>query len=83
MTGVAVKVTDWPGQIVVAEADTDTDGVTGVIAVIVKVLLLTVAGVAQCVELVIWQLTCCPLVRLLVLKVELVAPVTAVPFIYH
>jgi len=61
------------------------EGTAGVptVGVTVVVIILEVTGLAQCIELVIWQLTCCPFVRLLVLKPEEVAPLTAAPLMYH
>ena len=46
-------------------------------------LEVAVVGVAQAALLVSWQLTCCPLVRVLVVQVEALAPDTAVPLSIH
>ena len=47
MVGVAVKVTDVPAQIVVAEALMETEGTKFGFTVIVIVLLVAVVGLAQ------------------------------------
>ena len=58
--GVAVKVTFVPAQIVVAEAEMETAGVTGVFTVIVMVLLVAVAEVTHVTLLVTTQFTVFP-----------------------
>ena len=47
MVGVALKVTLVPGQIVVNDAATTTEGVTDAVTIIVIVLDVAVAGIAQ------------------------------------
>ena len=47
MVGVAVKVTDVPAQIVVAEALMETEGVRLAVTVMVTELLVAVVGEAQ------------------------------------
>lgn len=62
-TGVAVKVTFAPAQIVVALADIETVGVTVDVTVMVMVFEVTVAGDAQDAVDVISQVTVAPLVN--------------------
>lgn len=60
--GVAVNVTLVPEQIVVAEAETATEGVTMVLAVMVTELEVAEAGLAQASEEVITHETTSPLI---------------------
>jgi len=60
--GVAVNVTLVPEQIVVAEAETATEGVTMVLTVIVTELEVAKAGLAQDSDEVITHETTSPLV---------------------
>ena len=53
MAGVAVKVTEVPVQIVVDEAEIDTEGVNGLFTVIVMILLVTGGFVPQAVGAVV------------------------------
>lgn len=62
---VAVNVTGDPWQIVVAEAATDTEGVAGVVTVIVIVLLVAVTGKMQAALLVNTQEMISPLLNVL------------------
>jgi hypothetical protein len=68
LVGVAVKVTDVPEQIVVADAEIATDGVTGALTVIVTVFELAVDGLAH--------------ERLEVIIHVIVLPLAKVPFVY-
>lgn len=65
MVGVAVKVTDEPAQIAVADAAILTAGVRFGLTVIVTVLLVTAAGVAQVALLVSTQVTASVLLSVL------------------
>ncbi|MPM59197.1 hypothetical protein SDC9_106037 [bioreactor metagenome] len=63
MVGVAVNVTLLPVQILVAEAETETAGVTAEPTVMVTGADVAVAGVAQVAVDVITQVTTSPFVR--------------------
>ena len=63
MTGVGVKVTLLPAQMVVCEARMLTAGTNVVLTVIVMLLLVAVVGLAQAELEVITQLTTLPLAR--------------------
>ena len=65
MVGVAVKVTLVPLQMVEADAEMETDGVTGVFTVIVTVLLVPLGVVKHIKLLVTTQCTASPLVNAL------------------
>ena len=82
LVGVAVKVTELPGQIVVLLAATETLGVT-VLIEMVMALLLTVAGVAQGALLVIITVTTLPFVSVVLVNVAPVWPGTFTPSICH
>ena len=60
----------------------DTDGATDVVVIVIG-LLVAVVGLAQGSLLVIITDTVLPLVRLDVVKVEAVCPVTFTPLIIH
>ena len=68
MTGVAVKVTEVPVQIVVLLAAIDTVGVT-VLTIIVIALLVAVTGLAQGALLVITTVTILPLASVVLVNV--------------
>ena len=61
MTGVAVKVTLVPEQILLFEAAIETDGVTGVPTIMVTEFDVAVVGLAQVAVEVITQVTTLPL----------------------
>ena len=82
LIAVAVKVTEVPGQIVVAEGATVTEGVTRSFAVIVSWLLVTTAGEGQTAFDVISTVTLSVFARVLVVKVGLFVP-TFTPFTFH
>ena len=82
MTGVAVKVTGVPVQMVVVLAAIETPGVT-VFTIIVTALLLAVAGVAQGSLLVITTVTTLPLASAVLVNVAPVWPGTFTPLICH
>ena len=81
MTGVAVKVTELAGQIVVADAEIDTEGVT-VPTFIVMILLVAVAGETQVALLVRMTFTWSLLTNELVVNVLLLVPAFT-PFTCH
>lgn len=81
-TGVAVKVTDVPLQIVVAEALIVTDGVAPGLTVILMALDDAVAGLAQADDEVSWQVTTSLLLSVAEVKVALLLP-TLLPFTFH
>ena len=82
MVGVAVKVTEEPGQIVVLLAAIDTVGVTAFI-LMVMALLVAVKGLAQGALLVITTVTTFPLTRDELVNVAPVWPGTFTPSICH
>ena len=82
MIGVAVKVMEPPLHIEVLVDVIVTDGVTDVVEIVIG-LLVVVAGFAQGSLLVIITDTVLPLVRVDVLKVEVVCPATFTPLIIH
>ena len=79
---VAVKVTEVPGQIPVADGEMDIDGVTRSFTVIVTWLLVTVAGEGQIAFEVISTVTLSVFVSDVVVKVGLFVP-TFTPFTFH
>lgn len=79
---MAVKVTDPPAQIVVADAFTVTEGVTEPVTDMVMLLLVTVTGRAQLALLVSTQVTTSLLARVVVVNVALLVP-ALFPFILH
>ena len=81
--GTAVKVTLVPAQIVLPGfAVTDTEGTTTGFTTIVMLLEVAVVGLAQRALLVNTQVTICPLVSVVVVKVVLLVP-TFPPFTFH
>ena len=82
MEGTAVKVTDEPKQIEVAVALMLTAGVTGVFIVIVMLLLVAVAEVAQLAFEVNTHCTTAPLVSALEVNVAALVPAFT-PFTFH
>ena len=82
MVGVAVNVTEPPLHIEVLPEVMLTDGVTDVVVIVIG-LLVAVVGLAQGSLLVIITDTVLPLVRLDVVKVEVVCPPTFTPLIIH
>ena len=82
MIGVAVKVTEVAGQIVVADAAMLTDGVTEGFTVIVIMLLVAVAGEAQLALLVRITFTWSLLTNEFVVNVLLLVPAFT-PFTCH
>ena len=81
--GTAVKVTLVPAQIVLPGfAEMDTEGTTTGLTTIVMLLEVAVVGLAQVALLVNTQVTICPLVRVVVIKVVLLVP-TFPPFTFH
>jgi hypothetical protein len=81
LVGVAVKVTDVPGQILLALGDTVTDG-TGAGRTVIVTWLLTVAGEAQVAFEVRITFTTSLLFKVELLKVGLFVP-TLLPFNCH
>jgi len=82
LVGVAVNVTELPPQIEVLPDVMLTDGVTDAVVILIG-LLVAVVGLAQGSLLVIITDTVLPLVRLAVVKVVAVCPVTFTPLIIH
>ena len=82
MTGVAVNVTEVPGQIVVADGATVTDGTTRSFTVIVIWLLVTVGDDGQIAFVVITTVTLSVFTKELLEKVGLFVP-TSTPFTFH
>ena len=80
--GVAAKLTDVPGHIVVADGAIDTVGMTLSFTVIRMLLLVTEAGEGQVAFDVIITVTLSLLVRPVEVKVELLVP-TLTPFTCH
>ena len=81
--GNAVKVTLVPAQIVLPGfAEMDTDGTTTGFTTMVMLLEVAVVGLAQVALLVNTQVTICPLVSVVVVKVVLLIP-TFPPFTFH
>ena len=81
--GTAVKVTLVPEQMVFPGfAEMDTDGVTEELTTIVMLLDVAVVGLAHVALLVNTQVTICPLVRVVVVKVEMFVPAFT-PFTFH
>lgn len=82
MTGVAVKVTDVPGQIDVEDATTETDGTGAGFTVMMIPVLVAVVGEAQTAFDVSSTVTTSLLIRVEELKEELLVP-TFVPLTFH
>jgi hypothetical protein len=82
LVGVAVNVTLVPEQIVVAEAEIEIVGVTGVVTDIVMTLLVAVVPFTHGALLVTTQLTVLPAASDALLYVELFVP-TGDPLRYH
>jgi hypothetical protein len=80
-TGVAVKVTDVPGQILFALGATVTDG-TGAGFTVIVTVLLAVVGEAQVALEVRVTFTISPLFKVELLNVGLLVP-TLLPFTCH
>ena len=80
--GVAVNVALLPAQIVVADAVTETDGVTNAFTVMVIPVLVAVAGEGQVALLVITTVTTSLLASVVEVKVALFVP-AFVPFTFH
>jgi len=80
--GVAVNVTDVPAQTFVADAAIDTEGTTVGFTVIVILALFAVVGLAQVAFEVSTQLTACPFVNVVVVKMLELVP-AFVPFTFH
>ena len=77
-----MKVTLVPAQIVVADADTATEGVTKAFTVMVIPVLVAVAGDGQVALLVITTVTTALLASVVEVKVALLVP-AFVPFTFH
>ncbi|KAF5032324.1 hypothetical protein DSECCO2_618510 [anaerobic digester metagenome] len=77
-----MNVTPVPAHIVVAEAETATDGVTTGLTVIVIPVEVAVVGDAHEAVDVITQVTTSPLARALLVYVALLVP-TFVPLTFH
>ena len=73
-TGVAVKVTESPGQILLSLLVIVTSGVRFGLTEVVIALLVTVASVKQVSLLLISTVTACPSVNAVVVNVELLVP---------
>ena len=82
MVGVAVNVALLPAQILVVPVAILTVGTTDGFTVIVMELDVAVAGDGQVAVDVITQVTDCPLVSVVVVKVALFVP-ALVPFTFH
>ena len=82
LTGFAVKVTEPPGQIVVADAETVTDGTGAGVTVIGIALLVADTGDAHGAFDVITTVTLSLLFSVVVVNVGLFVP-TFVPFTLH
>ena len=82
MVGVAVNVTLVPGQIVVADADTETAGTGAGVTVMAIGVLVALTGEAQGAFEVITTVTLSPLLNVADEKVELLLP-TLTPFTLH
>ena len=82
MVGVAVKVTLVPAQMVVADAETETAGVSELLTVIVTGVDVAVVGDAHEEDDVITQVTTSPLARAALVYVVPPVP-TLVPFSFH
>ena len=82
LVGVAVKVTDVPGHIVVADAPTLTEGTGAGVTTIFTGVLVTTAGEAQVAFDVICTVTASPLFKVGLVKVALLVP-TFAPFTFH
>lgn len=82
MVGAAVKVTLVPEQMLVAEADTATEGTTEVLTVMVTGVEVAVVGEAHEAEEVMTQVTTSPLANAALLYVALLEP-TLVPLSFH
>jgi hypothetical protein len=82
LVGVAVNVTDPPVHIEVVFETIDTDGTTDV-AVIVIGLLAAVTRIGTGVIAAHRNSNNIPLLKVVVVKVDAVCPVTFTPFIFH
>lgn len=82
LVGVAVKVIEPPAHIVVALAEILTAGLKLLPTVIVIPVDVAVLGLAQAKLLVKIQVTTCPFVNVVVVKVELLVPAFT-PFTCH
>lgn len=82
MAGVAVKVTEVPAHMVVAEAPMVTEGTTVGLTVMVMALEVAVAGEAQAAVDVMTQVITLPLARVALTYVLLLPP-TFAPFSFH
>ena len=82
LVGAAVKVTLVPEQMLVAEADTATEGTTVVLTVMVTGVEVAVVGDAHEAEDVITQVTTSPLANAALLYVALLEP-TLPPLSFH
>ena len=80
--GVAVNVTDVPGQMPLAEVAIITEGIGAGITFIVIPALVTVAGLGHTALDIITTVTILPLVRVEEVKVGLLVP-TLVPSTFH
>lgn len=79
---VLLKVTLWPGQIVVVEAVIAIVGVTAAVTVMVTALDVAVVGLAQGALDVSTQVTTSPLARVILVYVAELVP-TLLPFNFH
>ena len=82
LTGVAVKLTELPGQILLVEAEIETEGTGAGKTVIVSLLLVAVGVVGQMAEDVITTITTSPLFKLELEKLVPPEP-TGFPFSNH
>ena len=82
MVGVAVNVTDAPGQTEVEFVAMVTEGMTAELMVIVMALDVAVVGDAQPAVEVITHVTTAPVVKVVVVNVALFVP-ALVPFTFH
>jgi len=80
--GITVNITDPPLQIEVVLDVIDTDGTTDA-AVIVIALLVAATGFAHGSLLFMVTVTISPLFKVVVVKLDVVCPVTFTPLIFH
>ena len=83
MVGVGVKLTLVPVQIVVALADTVTDGVALLATIIVIPVLVAVVFVAQVGLVLMVHVITLPSAKVVLVYVLLVAPAIGRPLLFH
>ena len=83
MVGIGVKLTLEPAQIVVALADTVTEGVALLATVIVIPVLVTIVFVAQVGFVLMVHVITLPSAKVVLVYVLLVAPAIGLPLLFH